>query len=137
MGCSPTNRDTCTEDLTVPGGRPTLPDVIRTEVQGEERVLHLYVADNLAWFDGHFPGDPILPAVVQIDWAIHFGAACGLDPDRFSGMKRLKFHAVIVPDTELQLTLRVTPDTLKFVFTSDGGLHSKGEIQFHGSGDRG
>lgn len=117
--------------------RPTLPDVIRTEEHGEERILYLQVTDRLAWFDGHFPGDPILPAVVQIDWAIHFGAACGIDPGHFTGMKRLKFHSVIVPDTALRLTLRVKSGTLQFAFASDDGLHSKGEIKFEGGDDHG
>lgn len=100
------------------------------------RVLHLDMPSDLAWFDGHFPGDPILPAVVQIDWAIHFGAESGLDRHRFAGMSRLKFGAVIAPTTRLRLTLTATDDTLGFRYESPDGLHSKGKIRFHGSDDQ-
>jgi len=125
------------DDLALPGARPTLPDVIGREGQGAEQILYLYVNDSLAWFDGHFPDDPILPAVVQIGWAIHFGTHCGLNGGRFAGLSRLKFRAVIVPDTVLRLTLDTVDDVLQFVYESRGGLHSTGKIRFHRSDDQG
>ena len=134
-------------DLVVPQKRPVLPDVIGRDAQQSKRVLYLYVLDSLAWFDGHFPGDPILPAVIQIDWVIHFGTTCDRkiddpkindlrgepDPDHFSGFHRLKFFSVIEPNTVLRLTLDVADATLQFTLESRTGLHSQGKILFqHG-----
>jgi 3-hydroxymyristoyl/3-hydroxydecanoyl-(acyl carrier protein) dehydratase len=123
--------------------RPVLPEIVRRENEsnsngdgdGTEQVLYLHVPASLAWFDGHFPGDPILPAVVQIDWAIHFGTELGFDPARFSGMDRLKFRSVISPGTTLELRLEAAGDALRFSYESAAGNHSNGAILFRGHDD--
>ena len=96
---------------------------------------------NLAWFNGHFPGDPILPAVIQIDWAMHFAALAGdrldIQRERFAGMSRLKFRAVIVPGTILKLNLEKSDDLLKFSLVSRSGEHARGNIRFHADTNNG
>ncbi len=111
-----------------------LPEIIERhgDSDGGTLVLHLQIPTSLAWFDGHFPDDPILPAVVQIDWVTHFGADLGFDPRRFSGMDRLKFRSVITPETALVLRLEAAGDVLRFSYESASGIHSKGTILFHG-----
>lgn len=60
---------------------------------------------QLAVFEGHFDGRPILPGVAQIDWAARF-ARHHLGRERvFSGMRRLKFRRVIQPPTTVCLAL--------------------------------
>jgi 3-hydroxymyristoyl/3-hydroxydecanoyl-(acyl carrier protein) dehydratase len=119
----------------------TLPDVVGRDDTRSEQILFVYVRRDLPWFEGHFPGDPILPAVVQIDWAIYFGVRSkrqnGLDLDRFSGLSRLKFRAAIAPDTVLQLTLSSADESLLYTYESRDGLHSKGKIRFNRADDQG
>jgi len=119
------------------GARPVLPEVIErhADSEGATLVLHLQIPASLAWFDGHFPDDPILPAVVQIDWVTYFGADLGFDSRRFSGMDRLKFRSVITPETSLILRLEAAGDALHFSYESASGIHSKGAILFHGHDD--
>jgi len=117
--------------------RLTWPEVIGRTETDRHRVLLLNVPACLAWFDGHFPDDPILPAVVQVDWAIHFGAGPGRARDLFAGLSRLKFHSVIGPDTVLRLTLSRSAGTQQFTFESRAGVHSTGRIRFHVDADQG
>jgi 3-hydroxymyristoyl/3-hydroxydecanoyl-(acyl carrier protein) dehydratase len=109
---------------------PCLPDVIAHNVSGDSAEYLFDIPAGLTWFDGHFPGDPMLPAVVQVDWAIHFGQRLGFNPDRFAGFARLKFMAVIVPDTLIRLSLVTSGAALRFVYRSATGLHSKGTVKF-------
>jgi 3-hydroxymyristoyl/3-hydroxydecanoyl-(acyl carrier protein) dehydratase len=109
---------------------PRLPDVIAHNVSGDCAEYLFDIPADLTWFDGHFPDDPILPAVVQVDWAIHFGQRLGFDPDRFAGFARLKFMAVIVPNTLIRLSLVASGPALRFVYKSAAGLHSKGTVKF-------
>lgn len=117
--------------------RPALPEVIGRADTEYGRLLFLHVPARLAWFAGHFPGDPILPAVVQVDWAIHFGAGPGCARDRFAGFSHLKFRSVIGPDTVLRLTLTRAAGILQFAYESRAGVHSTGRIRFHVDTDRG
>ena len=109
-------------------GRTRLPTVTGISETDGGREYRLEVSPDLAWFHGHFPGDPVLPAVVQVDWAIHYGRELGFDPDRFRGFSRLKFRRVITPHTELRLTLTTSAGKLGFIFESAAGIHSQGTV---------
>lgn len=68
--------------------------------------LDLEIDPALVWFKGHFPGHPILPGVVQIDWAIAFAREhLGLDLPAARDFQ-IKFRATILPDDRVTLTLR-------------------------------
>jgi acyl-coenzyme A synthetase/AMP-(fatty) acid ligase/3-hydroxymyristoyl/3-hydroxydecanoyl-(acyl carrier protein) dehydratase len=72
-----------------------------------EDALHyeLRVPANLVHFAGHFPGLPILPGVVQIDWAVQLGAEHWPEVRSMLAIERLKFMAPVPPGAILHLTL--------------------------------
>lgn len=72
-----------------------------------EGVLHyeLRVPATLVHFAGHFPGLPILPGVVQIDWAVQLGAEHWPQVRSMQAVERLKFMAPVPPGAILHLTL--------------------------------
>ncbi|RDU95676.1 AMP-binding protein [Trinickia dinghuensis] len=65
----------------------------------------LRVPPSLVHFDGHFPGLPILPGVVQIDWAVQLGAEHWPEVRSMLAVERLKFMAPVPPGAILHLTL--------------------------------
>jgi 3-hydroxymyristoyl/3-hydroxydecanoyl-(acyl carrier protein) dehydratase len=102
-------------------------------IETEDRLeLLLEITTELACFEGHFPGRPILPGIAQVDWAVQFGTALGFDPDKFTAMPRLKFQTLIEPDCRVTLTLRRTNTGLRFTYTSGEILFSQGLINFSG-----
>jgi len=114
-----------------------LPTVIRTETDAQCVTLTLRVPAGLAFFPGHFPVHAILPGVVQIDWAIHFGRQHFPLLPQFRKMEALKFQAIIEPEQEITLLLEhkpaaadQQPDKLLFSFDSARGRHSSGRIVF-------
>lgn len=109
---------------------PRYPTVLSREVRADSLDLMLYLPANLLWFDGHFPGEPVLPAVVQVDWAVHYGRDLGCDPRKFVGMPRLKFKVVIPPESELKLSLGWKNLRLKFSYSSQPVTHSEGTLAF-------
>lgn len=90
----------------------------------------LYISPDLRWFEDHFPGNPILPGVVQIHWAIQMGSELGFDPGRFVALPRVKFTAMIVPDSVVKLSLSETGTQLRFRYQSNTGSHSMGTVTF-------
>ena len=82
------------------------------------------------YYDGHFPGFPILPAVAQIELVLRFAAehfGTGID---VSEIKRIKFSSLIQPDKPHLLRLEKTGKTLSFKMYSHGGetVYSSGSI---------
>jgi len=59
-----------------------------------------FVPPALPCFAGHFPGQPLLPGVIQLQWAIALAEQQWPEQaaaDKFSGTARLKFKAPIEP----------------------------------------
>lgn len=82
--------------------RPVLIDV--KVVQGHVDA-QLLVTPDLAGFAGHFPDFPILPGVVQLDWAVHYAQEFLLLDEPVVRVERLKFTCPISPNMPLQLSL--------------------------------
>ncbi|HUD41414.1 MAG TPA: AMP-binding protein [Dokdonella sp.] len=94
--------------------------------------LRLAIDAELPWFDGHFPGTPIVPGVTQVDWAIGFARELFALPPAFRGLEALKFQQVIVPGGEVELDLAYSAERgqLTFRLSSAAGPHAGGRIVF-------
>lgn len=97
--------------------RPKAPHLLeQVEVDGEWS-LQLAVPPDLAYFSGHFPQTPVLPGVVQVEWALNLGQQLMDLPVKFAGMEVLKFQQLVRPGDEIQLHLRFDPLRSKLYFT--------------------
>ena len=68
------------------------------------RIL-LEISPRLGWFRGHFPGNPVLPGIVQVQWGVIasrflFGMSNG--PGEIT---RLKFKSIVTPPNVIELAL--------------------------------
>jgi 3-hydroxymyristoyl/3-hydroxydecanoyl-(acyl carrier protein) dehydratase len=95
-------------------------------------VLDLHVPPELAHFAGHFPGLPILPGVVQLDWAVRFAREHLAVTGEFTRVENLKFLALVLPDARLQLELRLDAagDRFEFSFAGAERKYSSGRVLF-------
>lgn len=67
-------------------------------------------------FAGHFPDCPILPGVVQTDWAVRFAAEyLGAAPATVRDL-RIKFRQPVLPDMTFRLALTFQRATLRLSF---------------------
>lgn len=112
--------------------RPYLPPLQWLEREVGTACVVLDVHADLIVFDGHFPATPVLPGVVQIDWAVDIGRRCFALPARFLRCEVLKFQHPVVPGTQLRLLVHWKPgsSTLSFRYSSDEIQHSSGRIVF-------
>ena len=114
--------------------RPRWPALRVLEESPVRMLLELTVPADLLYFDGHFSVAPVLPGVVQVDWAFHygrryFGLDAGIDGG-ISGMAALKFQQMIRPEQPVRLELvhDAAKGSLNFRYFSDAGAHASGRI---------
>ncbi|WP_282358391.1 acyl-CoA synthetase family protein [Pseudomonas sp. PS01303] len=110
--------------------RPKAPEVLsQVEIEGEWS-LQLSVPPDLAYFSGHFPKAPVLPGVVQVEWALNLGRQLLNLNGPFAGMEVLKFQQLVRPGDEIQLHLRFDPERSKlyFAYRNDTATCSSGRI---------
>jgi len=98
---------------------------------GENQVeLQLVVSANITWFKGHFPGNPVLPGVVQIKWAQFFAATlAGLQVTH--RLRNLKFNQMLLPESVVVLSLTIQPEKqrVKFQYHQQASLVSSGVFE--------
>jgi len=106
----------------------------RTQPEAGKLCLRLAVPATSGWFEGHFPTQPVLPGVAQLDWVMAYAAE--LAPEmRFSSIDNVKFQRPIVPQSELELNLQwdAIRSVLSFSYsllTEQGGVPaSSGKIK--------
>ena len=111
---------------------PIMPQFDLISQSGESAVVELQPPATLIYFDGHFDDAPILPGVVQVDWAIEVGRRMFGFTGGFLRMEALKFHRIFQPGgaMRLQLDWRAERAVLTFGFSSTAGRHSSGRIFF-------
>ncbi len=108
-------------DQVLHAPRTVRPDVVSQREENGEWHLELDVPLDLAHFTGHFPKTPILPGVVQVDWAQSLARQLMSLPPRFCGMEVLKFQQLARPGDRLQLHLRFDAERGKLYFSYRNG----------------
>lgn len=94
-------------------------------------VWTLRLPPELAHFADHFPGAPVLPDVVQVQWALALAAPrLAIAPD-CREMEALKFQRFLRPGDEVELELRLDAarGKLHFTYRLDGAHCSSGRLQ--------
>lgn len=104
---------------------------VRPEITGDDQAtLAFTLQPDLSWFDGHFPGRPILAGVAQTHMAVRIAEEVwGFLPANFQ-VTRLKFRRMIQPGETIVLTLTrdVEKKRLVFAFIANGEPASEGIV---------
>jgi acyl-coenzyme A synthetase/AMP-(fatty) acid ligase len=102
----------------------------RDEKGNGQVCLQLRLSPDIIWFDGHFPHLPVLPGVVQIDWAAHFGRLHFGFNVPVTGVAGLKFRHLLRPGDAPALHLSWHPGKaeLEFIYTLDEKPCSRGVL---------
>lgn len=109
-------------------------DEARSEAEGVARAdFAVHVPAGLCYFLGHFEGDPVLPAVAQLNnlvLPLVHRAWPAMPPLRRA--TKLKFHKPIRPGDDLSLRLEHTRAraAVTFVIELGGGVASAGTLHF-------
>jgi 3-hydroxymyristoyl/3-hydroxydecanoyl-(acyl carrier protein) dehydratase len=108
------------------------PHIVRQTIAESTARISFVVPNDLEYFDGHFPGAPIVPGVVQLKWAIDSARRCFAVTSPVARLEVLKFQQVMGPGAEVTLGIEYSAEAGKvyFAFESDRGRYSSGRIFF-------
>lgn len=100
--------------------------------QGDDLVAHVVVSADAVWFQGHFPGMPILPGVALlalVEDAIHRFWGDGEHATvEIRAFQRVRFRQMLAPGANLRIRVRqAQPDRLRFTVEHGGFPASTGE----------
>lgn len=106
------------------------PHILHQDIQEDTARLQLIVPDDLVYLRGHFNNHPILPGVVQLNWAATLSTQCFHLSGHFKNIEALKFQKLLLPQQTVTLTLKL--DALKqkihFEYASDDKTYSSGRL---------
>ena len=127
--------------LFTPEQQPRLPELLeQTQTADNTIELRLGIQHNLAYFNGHFPGNPVLPGVVQIAWVQHYtkqffeqlsNGAISTAPV-VSRLEVLKFQHIIQPanPVTLRLVWQADKSKLQLSYRSGETNYSSGRVVY-------
>src|SRR5262245_23852994 len=89
-------------------------DVVDELDVGGGVVARYQVTGDEAFFAGHFPGNPVLPGVIQLEALAQAGAIALLSDERyagklplFGGVEKVRFRRIVRPGDELVLRVEL------------------------------
>lgn len=104
------------------------------EINKTENTVNLILTfkKEAEYFNGHFPGMPILPGVAQIHYAITYAARYFEIEPKINKMTKLRFTNIIQPDVQLTLTLEKQDNKITFKYANEKKGYSSGIIHLKG-----
>ncbi len=95
--------------------------------------LHIDVPKHRFWFDGHFPEHPVLPGIVQVNWAGEISRRLFAPDLVFCDLQAIKFQQTISPQATVILNIGYSRQRTRAVFEyhdDDAAVFSSGRIHF-------
>lgn len=100
--------------------------------ENKEIRAEIQVPAESPWFDGHFPGEPVLPGLAQISMVFDVIQKASEDQWRASSVSRVRFKRIIRPEDRFEVIavpLKKEADGFSFRIQIKGDLVCNGVMR--------
>ena len=106
------------------------PEVLSSQSKPGRLAIDLRVPEALACWPGHFPEQPIVPGVLQLQWAMEAIESWEGALPRVSRIDALKFKSVLLPGQQAQLNIsrETKPTGYRFELRREAVVFSSGRL---------
>ena len=108
--------------------RMPYPENVGLRIEGDAATAEFSLAESYPYFEGHFPGNPIVPAVTQIAWALVAIEAWRKAPLAAYRLSRFKFVLPLKPGMAVKVSLVKAENRYAYRLLADGALCSSGSV---------
>ncbi len=111
---------------------PVLAPVLLSEQRSAQRLeRELCVPAELAFLEGHFPGQPIVAGVVQLHWVMAAAAELLGAAPVVRALEGLRFREALVPGQRFTLLVELSEsrERLRFELRADARIFSSGRVR--------
>ena len=82
---------------------------VQAQKDGQALSAEVCVPSGSPWFDGHFPGAPVLPGIAQLGMVFDLIRHAFEGPIRVTEVSRVRFKQIILPEDRLVVTAEPRP----------------------------
>lgn len=82
---------------------------VRAQKDGQALSAEVCVPSGSPWFDGHFPGAPVLPGIAQLGMVFDLIRHAFEGPVRVTEVSRVRFKQIILPEDRLVVAAEPRP----------------------------
>jgi 3-hydroxymyristoyl/3-hydroxydecanoyl-(acyl carrier protein) dehydratase len=107
-------------------------DAVARDLDLRQASLEFTIPTDLPLFAGHFPGQPILPGVVELDCVVSMVAEVypQLGESQFAGLSAVKFKSPVAPGDRLSVTLNRKELAVAFVIKRGATVCAQGTLHY-------
>lgn len=108
----------------------TAPELLDLRREGASLHGRARVPKDLVYLEGHFPGHPVLPGFVELDWVLGLAREQLALSEPLAAIEALKFRSLLLPGSEFELRIEPTAAGMRFAFASSDGDVASGRLRF-------
>lgn len=113
--------------------RAPFPDGSRLLVEGDQGTAQFAIPEDYPYFDGHFPGNPLVPAVTQVGWATTIVGTMVGETLREYRLSRFKFVCPVRPLDKIRIRVKSSGAKYSCRVYSNDELCSSGTLTLSGN----